>query len=276
MKRTPSESMTVLTGLLAIGLSGAFALFCLLVPILNRRLAKPIDIGNDLSFPFLLSVLALALTYVYARLEQIAEKQTELLNRPFTGVEEYNSSAQLLVRLADLSVGAEKISTLNLSSPMGTHQGLDTYFHKLHAYILGHDSRLNSFQSLALVDSEAKLDWVIKRTAILNPSGHASLAILRQNNLGAIPLGFHIVYRDGQGFVFFYPPVDLTGQMRCFLVKNTQIADIMQFYFDLLWSGSAQICAGGRIFEAGLQFAEGLFPNICSDPTFLRLRKKAI
>ena len=276
MKRTPSESITVLTGLLAIALSALFALFCVLVPILNRRLVKPIDIGNDLSLPFLLSVLALALTYVYARMEQIAEKQADLSNRPFTGVEEYNSSSQLLTRLIDLSVGAERISTLNLSSPMGTHQGLDAYFHKLHAYILENGSHLNTFQSLALVDSEAKLAWIMKRAAMLNSSGRASLAVLQQTTLSAIPLGFHIVYRDGHGFVFFYPPVDLTGQMRCFLVRNTQVADIMQFYFDMLWSGSPQICAGGRIFITGLHFAEKLFPNISGDSNFQRLRKKAV
>ena len=269
-----SENETKLAGQLAIVLSVGFCVTTLVIPIANHFLTKPLDISLDVSIPYVVGVTALFVTYVYGRLEYAVSKEEQVLSQPYHGVEFFYSSETFLARLTELTVGATSVSTLNLSSPLGRIEPLDNYFAHVHKYILG-GTELESFRSLASVDTPAKLDWLVKRTTLLMRSGKASFAVLRQVKVGTMPLGFHVIMRGPDGFVFFYPPVDLTGQMQSFLIKSTGVAEMVLHYFDLLWAASPKICQGKVPSQEGLAFLGTIDPNITKSREYQVLLKEA-
>lgn len=270
-----SENETKLAGQLAIVLSAVFCVATIAVPIVNKFTPKPIDIGLDVSIPYLVGVLALFITYVYGRLEHAITREEYIISQPFEGVELFQTSDTFLQRLTELTVGSTSVSTLNLSSPIGHHHGLDTYFKNVHEYILKPNAELQSFRSLASVDSYHKLEWLVKRAAMLAPSGRSSFAVLKQVTVGAIPLGFHVIVRGPDGYVFFFPPVNLTGQMQAFLIKNRAVADIVVHYFDMLWTMSPVISQGKIPSKSGLEFLWAIDQRIQDNTDFQQLLRAA-
>jgi hypothetical protein len=88
-------------------------------------------------------------------------------------------------------------------------------------------------------------------------------------------MGFHIVLNDNQSYIFFYHPIDPTGLMDSFLLKNSEIASLMLKYFEVLWNESASLHHGKRVVRKGLTQIEQLDPGIVRDKNFITLSEQA-
>ncbi len=271
------ESDTLLAGKLALWLTGLFAVAVLPIPVLNLFRSRPIQLPLELVAPYLFGCLATFMAYVYGRIELSLERQEQILRQPVQGIEVFTTSHAFIQKLIEITVGSETVSTLNLSPPKGEHPNLDVYFDRVHHYIRGKRTPLRSFRSIASLDSHAKIAWLLERSAALAPTGKASFAVFSQAHVESLghPLSFHVTYKGGHPFVFVFPPVDLTGTMDPYLIKNEAVARIMVEYFNKLWERSVVLNEGRRVRSDGLRRLLDLDPGLESNLHFNLLKEMA-
>ncbi|WTW94319.1 SDR family NAD(P)-dependent oxidoreductase [Streptomycetaceae bacterium NBC_01309] len=233
----------------------------------------PIDLPLEVVVPYLFGVLASFMAYVYGRLELGIDQQEQLLHQPSPGIEVFHTSEEFLRKLIEITVGAERVSTLNLSPARGEHPNLDVYFRQLHASMRSRRTSLRSFRSIASVDTPGKAAFLVARTSELKDTGRVSLSVFDQARAGPLPhpLSVHITVKDGRSSVFLYPPVDMTGSMDSVLIRNEAVARVLQDYFNLLWSRSVLVNEGRRVYRAGLEHLAAIEPALRGDPVFQAL-----
>jgi hypothetical protein len=203
-----------------------------------------------------------------------------LLNPALLGIEVFESTNELLKRMTEVTVGAEIVSTLNLSPPRGTSPPQDDYFSRVHRYLKSRDCGLRSFRTLASLEGVSKAKWVLERAAELAPTGRVSTSVMPRSLLlpdtvTQILLGFHIVHKEGILYVFFYRPINPTGVMDSFLIKSAEVARIMQKYFEVLWHRAIPLHVGKQVDARGLEELLEVDPLIADNPAYLHLRDEA-
>ena len=194
--------------------------------------------------------------------EHTLHVESKLLHGELKGVEVFDHAARFLPRLAEISVGAEIIATLNFSPPAGRSAQLDTYFNALHTYIYRSGTPLTSFRSIASVEDSQKAEWMVERAHMFRRNPRVSLACFAEAT-GIRLMCFHVTMKDGVGYCAFYPPVPLTGVMHAAVICNTELARMLLEQFDLAWSQSVKTLEGGNPSAAGLEFlhANGASPR---------------
>lgn len=198
------------------------------------------------------------------------------MSQPAQGIEIFSTTDEILVRLAEVSVGADTVSTLNLSSARGSSPALDKYFAAIHQYTKAQDSPLKSFRTLATIETTSKARWILERAVELAPTGRVSQSVFPYESSTKIPVGFHIVFKSRQTpFVFFYPPVNPEGMMNGFLIKNKEVAETMLKYFDLMWSSSTCVHAGKVVKQEGLAENLRVDKNLEKDKSYITLNRIA-
>src|SRR5574341_347445 len=265
-------------GKLAVWLSGLFTVAGLVLTVTNAFLSRPIDLPLEFLASYLFGVLASFMAYVYARLETTLDKQERILSQPAQGVETFSTSKDFIEKLIEITVGAETVSTLNLSPSRGEHQYLDRYFSEVRHYIRNRRSPLTSFRSIASLDNSAKISWVLERSLDLVDTGKVSFAIFPQAEVRSLlhPLSLHITYKHGNPFVFIYPPVDLTGSMDSILIKDPTVARIFLDYFNSLWHRSVVLNTGRQVRAGCLNLLLELDPRLETNPHFAKLKEVAV
>lgn len=213
------------------------------------------------------------LTETQLRIENIEQR---LLSQPAQGIEIFSTTDEILDRLVEVTVGADSVSTLNLSSARGTSPALDKYFAATHQYIKRQDSPLKSFRSLATLETISKARWILERAVELGPTGKVSQSVFPIESSTKIPVGFHIVFKNQQTpFVFFYPPVNPEGMMNGFLIKNKEVAETMLKYFDLMWRTSTSVHGGKIVKREGLAEILRVDKNLEKDKNYITLNRIA-
>ncbi|MFY1695702.1 MULTISPECIES: hypothetical protein [unclassified Solwaraspora] len=262
-------------GTVSLWLFGAFTLVALPIGVFNLFTTAPVELPVELTIGYMFATLTAFAAYVHGRLDHLADQQASILNQPAQGVEVFHTSEKFLEKLMEISIGAETVSTLNLSPARGEHSNLDVYFQRLHAYIRARRSPLRSFRSIASIDSNQKLRFLLARSLELTATGRASFAVFRQTTTGPLlhPLSMHITVKDGQSFVFLFPPVNLTGAMDSVLIRNEAVAQVMLGHFDKLWHAALHINEGRRVYAANLDLLADLHPELRDTDEFHRLRE---
>lgn len=275
MIKTTRRPDTDIAGKVSLWLFGAFTLVALPIGVLNLFTTTPIELPVELTIGYMFATLTAFAAYVHGRLDQVAEQQTHLLNQPAQGVEVFHTSEKFLEKLMEISIGAETVSTLNLSPARGEHNNLDVYFQRLHAYIRARRSPLRSFRSIASLDNSQKMRFLLARSLELVGTGRASFAVFRQTSTGPLlhPLSMHITVKDGQSFVFLFPPVNLTGAMDSVLIRNEAVAQVMLGHFDKLWQAALHLNEGRRVYAPNLELLADLHPDLRHTDEFRRLKE---
>ncbi|GAA0974578.1 hypothetical protein GCM10009555_031010 [Acrocarpospora macrocephala] len=270
-----SDDGTRLAGKLSIWLASLFAIVALIVGLINLFLDEPVPVPLDLVAGYLLGTLASFIAYVYGRSELILERQDRLLHQPARGVQVFTTSEEFLRKLVEITVGAATVSTLNLSPAKGEHPELDRYFEVVHSSIKNRKSQLRSFRSIASVDTVQKSAWLVERSCELHQTGRVSFAIFDQDRIRPLlhPLSLHITYKDGNIYVFIFPPVNLTGSMDSILISDPVLGKAMLDYYNLLWHDSLKINEGRQVRSQGLDRIVQLNPEIDANPFYQSLRK---
>ncbi|MGH4022168.1 MAG: hypothetical protein ACRDT0_23630 [Pseudonocardiaceae bacterium] len=272
-----SARHTAIAGRLSLWLAGLFTLMNIPVLIINLFRTTQIEFPLDLAVPYLFGTLASFIAYVYGRTELSLENQERILRQPGQDVEVFHTSEEFLNKLIEITVGAESVSTLNLSPARGEHANLDIYFQRIHTFIKARRSPLRSFRSIASLDTKGKMSFLIARSHELAPTGQASFAVFDQKSVGPLPhqLSLHITVKDGQSFVFLYPPVDLTGAMDSVLIRNETVAKVMLDYFNVLWHKSVVLNEGKRVRLSGLEHLASIDPTLRQNQYFRLLKETA-
>jgi hypothetical protein len=229
-----------------------------------------------------LGVLGIALGYlVFERknkidkIENLAHEIYKLTNEDAQDIEVFHTTSEFLERMTEVTVGAEKVSTLNLSPAKGTSPALDKYFAAVHRYIKKQGTSLRSFRSIASLESLSKARWVLERSVELVATGKVSVSLFGPE-INSSLFGFHVVHKAGVPFVFFYRPVDPSGLMDCFLLKhNTEIANIILKYFEVLWNSSTSLHQGKRVDKQGLHLMLNVDKSLAQDKAYLALEQMA-
>lgn len=182
--------------------------------------------------------------------------------------------------MTEVTVGSEMVSTLNLSPPLGTSPAQDHYFIQVSRYIKSRESRMRSFRTLASLEGMAKARWVLERAADLAPTGSVSTSVIPRSlmlpdTVTHILMGFHIVHKEGVPYVFFYRPIDPAGVMDWFLIKNREVARIMQKYFEVLWHHGLPVHVGKRVHTRGLQELLAIEPALIEEQSYQRMQQEA-
>lgn len=265
------ETDTHIAGKLAIWLGLLFTICSIVLAIINVVLPNPLSFV-DLSLAFLVAIFTLLSGYLYGRIEHISAIQQRILGQPNQGVEIFTTADDLLARLSELTVGARYVVTLNLSPPHGATKPLDEYFKRVHRHLSSKTNcKTKSFRTLAHVSSLDKGKWVVDRSFELLQTGRFSQAIFDSSVDNIFPMGFHAIENGGQKYVFFYPGVSLSGVMRCFLIKEPFVFDIVSSYFEQLWNNATIINEGKKVNRLGLEKIKLKFPNIEQSNSFQEL-----
>lgn len=273
----PARTDTEIAGRISLWSAGLFTVVALVVVVINLFRDRPISVPGEIVLSYLFATLTSLMAYIYGRFELVIDQQRQILNLPARGVEVFHSSEKFLEKLVEITIGAEEVSTLNLSPPRGQHANLDVYFQRLHQYIRGRRTPLRSFRSIASLDSEAKSAFLLARSAELLDSGRASFAVFNQSVIGPLahPLSVHITRKNGESFVFLYPPVDLTGTMDSVLIRNEAVAKVMLDYFNMLWHKSVVLSEGRRVSLTGIEHLVAVAPSLRETHQYQRLREMA-
>lgn len=237
------------SGYMAVAMAGFYGTGALVAAALSKAdldlLVSPAVVA-----PYWGSTLGFFFAAVVDNGEHTEGLLTQLVRRPFHGIEFYRSAARFLPRLAELTVGAETIATLNLSPPKGWSGPLDTYFREVHAYISRADTPLESFRSLATVENRLKADWLVDRAGLFVRNPRVSLGILPGASRQL--LGFHVVVKDGHGYVAIYPPISASGWMNAAIIANDDLARMLLELFEIVWRGGTVVLDGGNPTSGGL------------------------
>ena len=204
------------------------------------------------------------------------EIQKHINTEAMRGIEVFSTADELMARMTEITVGAESVSTLNLSPSRGTSPALDRYFTQVHRYIKKHDSQMKSFRTLASLESISKARWILERCVELAGTGRVSTSLLPPAvGSNTFLMGFHIVFKENQSYVFFYRPIDPAGLMDSFLLKNAEVSAIMLKYFEFLWHISTGVNYGKRIDIKGLEQILKIDPSLAQDKNFVILNDQA-
>lgn len=218
-------------------------------------------------------------TGIDATLERLGTLEARLLLPELIGVEVFATTDEMMRRITAVTVGCERVHTLNLSPPAGVSSSLDTYMEEVHRYLHSGTSALQSFRIIASLESAPKALSVIRRAEHLAPTGKVSCAILPTSVLPAeavreVLLPFHIVTKAGVTYVFFYRHnmhFDPTAVSDCFLLKNSAVGRVMTAYFERLWQVAVPLHVGRRIDARGLAEIVSIYPSVGQDPSYTAL-----
>jgi len=263
----------------------------LLVTSLGITLISLLDFFGVLDgIPFLkqhiptmtLGILGIVLGYlVFERrtkidkLEELTQGIYQLTAKSAQDIEVFHTTSEFLDKMIEVTVGAERVSTLNLSPARGTTPALDKYFASVHRYIKKSGTGLQSFRSIATLESLSKARWILERSEELVSSGKVSVNLFGPE-INSFLFGFHVVHKAGIPFVFFYRSVDPSGLMDCFLLKhNTDIADIILKYFEVLWNSSTSLHQGKKVDRRGLQLLLNVDKDLAKNRSYLMLEQMA-
>jgi hypothetical protein len=229
-----------------------------------------------------LGVLGIVLGYlVFERrtkidkLEGLTQGIYKLTAKGTQDIEVFHTTSEFLEKMIEVTVGSERVSTLNLSPAKGTTSALDKYFANVHRYIKKPGTSLQSFRSIASLESLSKARWVLERSEELVSSGKVSVSLFGPE-INNFLFGFHVVHKAGVPFVFFYRPVDPSGLMDCFLLKhNTEVADIILKYFEVLWNSCTILHQGKKVDKRGLQLILNVDKSLVQNKSYLVLEQMA-
>ena len=241
-----------IAGYSAVVLAGLYPTGVVLLPAIFGEGSADFLLSPGVLVSYWGGVATLATTFVVESFEKVETAEAVILAREFQGIETFYNADTFVERLSDITVGSESIATLNFSPPAGSSAALDRYFERLHAYVSSNDPRLKSFRSIASIESRQKADWIVERSARFVGNSHVSFSCFREQSALRL-MCYHVVMKDGVGYVFFYPPVPLTGVMSAFLMVNTKVALLMKEQFDLAWAKSVPVLLGGRARCDGLE-----------------------
>lgn len=201
--RDKIETFSLLGSALGITIISLLDLFGLLngVPFLSQRIPT-----------MTLLVLGIAVGYIAlerrSKLDTIEntlhEIQKHINTEAMRGIEVFSTADELMARMTEITVGAESVSTLNLSPSRGTSPALDRYFTQVHRYIKKHDSQMKSFRTLASLESISKARWILERCVELAGTGRVSTSLLPPAvGSNTFLMGFHIVFKENDPMCFF-------------------------------------------------------------------------
>ncbi len=215
--------------------------------------------------------------------EHLQVLEARLLLPELMGVEVFGTTEDMMQRITSVTVGAEQVSTLNLSPPLGFSPVLDSYFRAVSGYLRSGNPALRSYRILSSLESPEKARWTLARAVDLVPTGKVSCAVIPGSILSSeavtdILLGFHVVRRAGVTYVFFYRynmHIDPTEVTDCFLLKNSEVGEVICTYFDRLWRRAVPLHIGRHVDSRGLAEIVKIDPSIADDVNYLRLSEQA-
>lgn len=196
-------------------------------------------------------VLSLMVFYFVDSVEKQDEKLSGALSREFPGIKVFEDSHGFVKELIEVTLGAESVSTLNYSPPKGASKELDEYFLKVHDYLNSKNSPLLNFRSIASIENKHKAAWLLSRAHLFVGNGHVSLGNFSLNSTHSL-MCFHVVMKNKIGYVFFYPPIPLTGVMNAFMIINNDVYEVMKRQFDIVWAQCTPLLVGGVANEEGV------------------------
>jgi hypothetical protein len=262
------DILTYLSGVIAFILATVFAIASIFLPPEDiRTLARVI-------VPYWATIFALLVVYILGRIESLHTASRDILSKPYSGLEMFDTSEAFINRLIDISIGGEIIYTLNFSPQKGASRPLDHYFDKLHEYILLPSSSLKSFRSIANIGNAPKARWIFERCSLLIDTGRVSLGAFRSKSSERL-LCFHVVFKHGMGYVFFYPPVPLGGVMEGIMLTNLDAAEFVKREFDNIWHDCIIVNDGAVAMKDGLEFLAQQCPELNDDQNYKELLGKS-
>jgi len=207
-------------------------------------------------------------------METLRETNERILAMPAPGIAVIRGSSRFCQELAEETLRAESVCTINLSPPRGSNRDLDAYFVRLHRDLSSKRGRIRNFRSIASLDSQQKARWVAERAMELLKSDRASFGIFDAEFLSAppLPLCFHVCNKDGHYVSFVYPPVDLSGTMVALMITGEHVGRLLEDYFNTLWAVVPKVKIGSTVVQSGLDVLVRLDPNIVSFVPYSSLR----
>lgn len=263
-------------GKCAVFMGTAGALLPVSMQLCNSSFGTQFAFGPNVSVPFFIATTTFFVAYMRTRTERILDTQEKLLAQPIQGLEKFENGEDLLNRLAEVTVGAESVTTLNLSPARGLDPRLDVYFSAVHKYLMmKKDIPLRTFRTLAALDSKEKALWLLDRCELLKGNGRISTSIMPNVLSSDFPFGFHVVKKDGQWYSFIYPPVNPSGVMQSFMIIGDEVAGIINAQFDGLWIRSPSIHDGKAVRNVGLDAMLRKYPDLKDNDLFVALSADA-
>jgi hypothetical protein len=270
--KTPTLSR--ISGWLAISLAALYSSLALFLPVFMGRANVELMFHTDFVITYWSIVFSLAFPYIFERLEQAEKDLGRLDAKPYSGLAVFRTAAEFIDALIEKTVGAETVCTLNFSPPAGVSAELDRYFGEVNKYLISNGTNLLSFRSIASIESELKARSVIDRARQFEKHAKLSLACFTTRHFERL-MCYHVVFKNGHGHVFIYPPVALTGIMDAFMISSDDVATLMKTQFDIAWEHSASVLLGGVSQAQGLEFLAGMYPAIGAYSAFVSLAQTA-
>jgi hypothetical protein len=165
-------------------------------------------------------------------------------------------------RITEVTLGAIRVSTINLSNAPEASSALERYFVETHKYISQNGSPLSSFRRIAGISTVEKLRFIIEVSEKLQKTGKLSVSLLFNPNSNSPQYCYHIVEKKENTYTFFFPPVDLTGVMQSFMIVNRDVGKLFLQYFDGLWATLPNLHKGKSFNTDISKIIEGNLPTI--------------
>lgn len=252
MTRPKSVTLAKVSGYLSVLLTALYSTAALFLPPFFGAANVEFLFSPTVLVTYWGGVAALFLVAAIDSFEILERDSSVLMAREFHGVETFHHAKEFLERLADVTIGAENIATLNFSPPQGASVHLDKYFREIHEY-LSRSDKLKSFRSIASIEGPAKAQAIVERAEHFKGNARVSFSCFEHGQIIRL-MCYHVVEKDGTGYVFLYPPIPLTGVMDGVLIVNSQIAKVMMSQFELTWNRSRQVLVGGIPSKEGVEY----------------------
>jgi hypothetical protein len=218
----------------------------------------------------IVSCITASLAYVFVRLEGSRRQIGELLARGGAGIIVYDNTTSFLAALADATVGASQVSTINSAVPKGVLPALDRYFRLTSRYWSSREASGASFRSVAYVENETKALWLAQRAYESRTNASTSFAVIRQGTLGeSATLCFHLVQKGGTYLSFLYPAPDVTGAMQGVCIYGVETYEVLQGLFNRIWQSSIILSSGKQLHKNGFEHLARLAPSLTANPDYL-------
>jgi hypothetical protein len=229
----------------------------------------PAALPTSVQLSVVITCLTVLIGYVYSRLERSSDDVRELLDRPAVGTYVYRTTASFLDALADATVGASQVMTVNSSVARGALPELDRYFRRTSRFWGSRAAAGGSFRSVAYVESHAKARWLAERAYESRGEPATSFAVVRQRALGeSATLCFHLVHKQNSYMSFLYPSPDVTGSMQGLCVYGQETYDVLLHLFDRMWDGADLLSSGKVLRKEGFERLSLLSPEVVGAPSF--------
>lgn len=237
-----------ITGWTAVALAPVLPLLSI-VKILPFDWAQHVD--PNINLAFWAAEAGLVITYLIPQSEMVRERLDAMASRSAQGVEVFRHSDDLLKRIADLTIDAEHVATLNLSPAPSSSAPLGKYFTRVDSHLARNRSRrTRSFRSIGSCNDKHKVIAMIKRSRRLTGSDWVSLAVLppvfSMDRFSF--LGLHLVKRAEGCASFIFPRIQPSTTTQGILLFGQDIYDILIEYYNELWYA---VDVAQRILEGG-------------------------